>query len=54
MNFLHIKPHVRTDDKGSTEGILFPNNQKDGKLFRITSSYKQGIFECTLLLAFIL
>lgn len=54
MNILHIKPHVRTDVKGSTEGILFPNNQKDGKLVRITSSYKQGIFECTLLLAFIL
>lgn len=53
MNILRIKPHVKTDVKGSTEGILFPNNPKDGKLVRITSSYKQGIFECMLLLAFI-
>lgn len=38
MNILHIKLYVRTDIKGSTEEPLFHNNQKDGKLFRITSS----------------
>lgn len=40
MKILYIKLYVRTDIKGSTEEILFHYNQKDGKLFRITSSYK--------------
>lgn len=41
MNILHIKLYVRTDIKGCIEETLFHNNQKDGKLFRITSSYKR-------------
>ena len=49
MNILHIKLSVRTDIKGSTEEILFHNNQKDGKLFRITSSYKTRYLSvCTI------
>lgn len=49
MNILHIKLYVMTDIKECTEEILFHNIKKNGKLFRIPSSYqRRHLLVCTV------